>query len=105
MGRLNLRDRFEWDLSSDLTPEEFSRTLASDLGIGGEFVSMIAHSIHEQISKYKKEMRLDDSDNEREPLKSIFRSYEDAEEWCPVLEILTSEELEKIRLDQERDIR
>ncbi|CAG8544182.1 4033_t:CDS:10, partial [Diversispora eburnea] len=105
VGRLNLRDRFEWDLSSDLTPEEFSKTLASDLGIGGEFVSMIAHSIHEQILKYRKEMKLDDSDNEREPLKSIFRSYESAEEWCPVLEILTNEELEKIRIDQERDIR
>ncbi|RHZ81118.1 hypothetical protein Glove_123g151 [Diversispora epigaea] len=105
VGRLNLRDQFEWDLSSDLTPEEFSKTLASDLGIGGEFVSMIAHSIHEQILQYKKEMKLDDSDNEREPLKSIFRSYENAEEWCPVLEILTNEELEKIRIDQERDIR
>ncbi|CAG8530889.1 1999_t:CDS:2, partial [Acaulospora colombiana] len=105
VGKLNLRDRFEWDLSSDLTPEEFSKILVSDLGIGGEFVSVIAHSIHEQLLKYKKEMKPDDSDNEREPLKSVFRSFEDAEEWCPVLEILTSEELEKIRLDQERDIR
>ncbi|CAG8520111.1 13777_t:CDS:2 [Acaulospora morrowiae] len=105
VGKLNLRDRFEWDLSSDLTPEEFSKILVSDLGIGGEFVSVIAHSIHEQLLKHKKEIKPDDSDNEREPLKTVFRSFEDAEEWCPVLEILTSEELEKIRLDQERDIR
>lgn len=105
VGKLKLRDQFEWDLSSDLTPEEFSKILVSDLGIGGEFVTVIAHSIHEQLLKYKKEIKPDDSDDEQEPLKSIFRSFEDAEEWCPVLEILTSEELEKIRVDQERDIR
>ncbi|CAG8779726.1 13440_t:CDS:2, partial [Racocetra persica] len=70
VGRLNLRDRFEWDLSSDLTPEEFSKILVADLGIGGEFVTMIAHSIHEQILKYKKDIKSDDSDNESAPLKS-----------------------------------
>ncbi|CAG8473504.1 2052_t:CDS:2 [Diversispora eburnea] len=105
VGKLKLRDQFEWDLSSDLTPEEFSKILVSDLGIGGEFVTVISHSIHEQLLKYKKEIKPDDSDDEQEPLKSIFRSFEDVEEWCPVLEILTNEELEKIRLDQERDIR
>ncbi|GES78045.1 SWI/SNF-related matrix-associated actin-dependent regulator of chromatin subfamily B member 1 isoform X3 [Rhizophagus clarus] len=105
VGKLSLRDRFEWDLSSDLTPEEFSKTLASDLGIGGEFVTLIAHSIHEQLLKHKKEIKSDDSDNEHEPLKSVFRNIEDVDEWCPVLEILTEEELEKIRLDKERDIR
>lgn len=88
-----------------MTPEEFSKSLASDLGIGGEFVTLIAHSIHEQLLKHKKEIKSDDSDNEHEPLKSIFRNIEDADEWCPVLEILTEEELEKIRLDKERDIR
>ena len=77
----------------------------SDLGIGGEFVTLIAHSIHEQLLKYKKEIKSDDSDNEHEPLKSVFRNIEDVDEWCPVLEILTEEELEKIRLDKERDIR
>ncbi|CAG8500445.1 9369_t:CDS:2 [Racocetra fulgida] len=105
VGRLNLRDRFEWDLSSDLTPEEFSKILVADLGIGGEFVTMIAHSIHEQILKYKKDIKSDDSDNESAPLKSVFRAYEDADEWSPVLNLLSNEELEKIRLDQERDIR
>ncbi|CAG8495611.1 7442_t:CDS:2 [Funneliformis caledonium] len=105
VGKLSLRDRFEWDLSSDLTPEEFSKYLVSDLGIGGEFVTLIAHSIHEQLLKYKKEIKSDDSDNEHEPLKSVFRNIEDVDEWCPVLEILTEEELEKIRLDKERDIR
>ncbi|CAJ0644767.1 3058_t:CDS:2 [Entrophospora sp. SA101] len=79
--------------------------LAADLGIGGEFVTIIAHSIHEQLLKHKKDIRFFDSDNEQERITSAFRSIEDSEEWCPVLEILTTDELEKIRMDKERDIR
>ncbi|CAG8598836.1 10024_t:CDS:2 [Ambispora leptoticha] len=103
VGKLNLRDRFEWDLSSDLTPEEFSRLLTADLGVGGEFAPIIAFSIHEQLLRHKE--KLDDFDPESEPLKSAFRPFDEAEEWAPILETLTTEELEKIVLDKERSIR
>ncbi|KAI8846554.1 hypothetical protein BC829DRAFT_363404 [Chytridium lagenaria] len=52
-GTYSYRDRFEWDLSSSLSPEEFSRILASDLGLGGEFASLAAHAIHEQLLRGK----------------------------------------------------
>ncbi|CAO3567148.1 unnamed protein product [Mortierella alpina] len=104
VGGINLRDRFEWDVGSDLTPEEFSRQLAADLGIGGEFVSMIAHEIHEQLYRFKQD-RLLDRGFEPEPLFSGFRPTLEGEEWCPALETLNAEEYEKILEDRERSIR
>ncbi|KAG0366670.1 Chromatin structure remodeling complex protein sfh1 [Gamsiella multidivaricata] len=104
VGGINLRDRFEWDVGSDLTPEEFARQLAADLGIGGEFVSMIAHEIHEQLYRFKQD-RLLDRGFEPEPLYSGFRFADEGESWSPALETLTTEEYEKILEDRERSIR
>ncbi|KAG9296393.1 hypothetical protein G9A89_014985 [Geosiphon pyriformis] len=104
VGKMNLRDRFEWDLSSDLTPEEFSRLLTADLGVGGEFAPIIAFNIHEQLLRHKNEI-LNDSDTESEPLQSAFRALDEAEDWSPVLGTLTTEELEKLVLDKERSFR
>jgi len=58
IGKVNLRDRFEWDLANDSSaaPEVFSRQLASELGIGGEFVAIIAHAIREQLYRHKKQL-------------------------------------------------
>jgi SNF5 / SMARCB1 / INI1 len=42
-GRVHLRDRFEWDLASDASPEDFAKIMAQDLGLGGEFCALIAH--------------------------------------------------------------
>ncbi|KAF9365109.1 Chromatin structure remodeling complex protein sfh1 [Mortierella sp. NVP85] len=104
VGGTNLRDRFEWDVGSDLTPEEFARQLAADLGIGGEFVSMIAHEIHEQLFRFKQD-RLLDRGFESEPLFTGFRPIDEGDNWSPALETLTSEEYEKILEDKERSIR
>ncbi|KAF8925412.1 Chromatin structure remodeling complex protein sfh1 [Dissophora ornata] len=104
VGGINLRDRFEWDVGSDLTPEEFARQLAADLGIGGEFVAMIAHEIHEQLYRFKQD-RLLDRGFEAEPLYSGFRPTDEGENWSPALETLTAEEYEKILEYRERSIR
>ncbi|KAF9201388.1 Chromatin structure remodeling complex protein sfh1 [Haplosporangium sp. Z 27] len=104
VGGINLRDRFEWDVGSDLTPEEFAKQLTADLGIGGEFVSMIAHEIHEQLYRFKQD-RILDRGFETEPLYSGFRPTDDGENWAPALETLTTEEYEKILEDRERSIR
>ncbi|KAG0297708.1 hypothetical protein BGZ97_004244 [Linnemannia gamsii] len=104
VGGINLRDRFEWDVGSELTPEEFSRQLAADLGIGGEFVTMIAHEIHEQLYRFKQD-RLLDRGFEAEPLYSGFRHLEEAESWAPALETLTAEEYERVLEDRERSVR
>ncbi|KAF9109080.1 Chromatin structure remodeling complex protein sfh1 [Mortierella sp. AM989] len=104
VGGINLRDRFEWDVGSDLTPEEFSKQMAADLGIGGEFVSMIAHEIHEQLFRFKQD-RILDRGFEPEPLYTGFRPVDDAENWCPALETLTAEEYEKILEANDRSVR
>jgi hypothetical protein len=36
-------------------PEVFSRQLASELGVGGEYVAIISHAIREQLFLYKKQ--------------------------------------------------
>ncbi|KAF9934222.1 Chromatin structure remodeling complex protein sfh1 [Linnemannia zychae] len=104
VGGINLRDRFEWDVGSELTPEEFSRQLAADLGIGGEFVTVIAHEIHEQLYRFKQD-RLLDRGFEPEPLYSGFRHLDEAENWAPALETLTTEEYERVLEDRERSVR
>ncbi|KAI9594469.1 hypothetical protein BDF19DRAFT_444922 [Syncephalis fuscata] len=113
VGQLYLRDRFEWDLQSDTPPEAFARQLAADLGIGGEFLPLIAYSIREQLYRYRRDRLygsgagVDDDDVElaSEPLYTGFRTIDEAEAWSPVVELLTSEEVEKMVMDKERSTR
>lgn len=50
VGSLFLKDQFEWPLfEHSITPEEFASILSADLGISGEFLPLIAHSIREQV--------------------------------------------------------
>ncbi|KAH7885438.1 hypothetical protein F5I97DRAFT_1810951 [Phlebopus sp. FC_14] len=51
----HLLDHIEWDLLSTLTPERFSQQLCAELGLSGEAVPLIAHAIHEEIMKHKKD--------------------------------------------------
>ena len=39
-GVMHLTDCFEWDIQSDITPEQFAEVYASDLGLNGEFKSV-----------------------------------------------------------------
>ena len=51
----HLLDHIEWDLLSPLTPEEFSTKLCCELGLTGEAAPLIAHAIHEEIVKHKRD--------------------------------------------------
>ncbi|KAF8586301.1 SNF5-domain-containing protein [Ramaria rubella] len=51
----HLLDHIEWDLLSPLTPEAFARTLCADLGLSGESAPLIAHAIHEEILRHKRD--------------------------------------------------
>ena len=51
----HLVDHIEWDLFSPLTPETFAITLCADLGLAGEAVPLIAHAIHEELIKHKRD--------------------------------------------------
>ncbi|KAI8642764.1 hypothetical protein BD408DRAFT_415893 [Parasitella parasitica] len=113
IGKVNLRDKFEWDLNNVKTdaPEVFSRQLAADLGLGGEYVGIIAHGIRDQLLKHKKKMveefeRIDRRGFTAETiLESGYRKISDATKWAPKLEVLSNDELEKLLIAQERNIR
>jgi len=49
-------DHIEWDLLSPLTPEEFARKLCIEIGLGGEAVPLVAHAVHEELMKHKKDV-------------------------------------------------
>ena len=51
----HLMDHIEWDLLSPLTPETFSQKLCMELGLSGEAVPLIAHAVHEELIKHKKD--------------------------------------------------
>ncbi|KDQ62602.1 hypothetical protein JAAARDRAFT_66294 [Jaapia argillacea MUCL 33604] len=55
IGTHHLRDHIEWDLLSPLTPEAFSQKLCAELGLSGEAIPLVAHAIHEEILKHKKD--------------------------------------------------
>lgn len=38
IGNQNLTDTFEWDLNSEVTPEEFALSYCTELGLSGEFM-------------------------------------------------------------------
>ncbi|TFK24978.1 SNF5-domain-containing protein [Coprinopsis marcescibilis] len=51
----HLLDHIEWDLLSPLTPEEFARTLCKELGLTGEAIPLVAHAVHEELVKHKRD--------------------------------------------------
>lgn len=51
----HLMDHIEWDLLSPLTPEVFSQKLCMELGLSGEAVPLVAHAVHEELIKHKKD--------------------------------------------------
>lgn len=48
-------DHIEWDLLSPLTPEAFAHKLCIELGLSGEALPLIAHAVHEELMKHKKD--------------------------------------------------
>ncbi|KAJ2916119.1 hypothetical protein MD484_g4268, partial [Candolleomyces efflorescens] len=52
----HLVDHIEWDLLSPLTPEDFARKLCAELGLTGEAIPLIAHAVHEELVKHKKDV-------------------------------------------------
>ncbi|KAK4519109.1 uncharacterized protein ATC70_009340 [Mucor velutinosus] len=109
VGKVNYRDQIEWEMQNEKTnaPEVFSRQLASELGVGGEYVAIISHAIREQLLLHKKQYVDEFSiDGEiRTHLDSGFRSIEEAKQWAPHMDMLSNDELEKLLVAQERNIR
>ncbi|KAJ1310086.1 hypothetical protein OPQ81_006834 [Rhizoctonia solani] len=120
----HLHDHIEWDLSSPLTPEHFARVLCADTGLAGEAVPLVACALREALLKHTKDaleaglIGPGAYDGRSEPLgtsvrketgsetlRTIFRDWQDAEEYFPRLELLSAEELERRAMERERAIR
>jgi len=110
-------DRFEWSL---LHPpglaEEFAKLTCADLGLGGEWVSALAHSIYEAVLKLKKEFcenggvlnAYGEIDNDAALGAEAGWRYDPehlADQWEPKVEVLSKEEIEKREGDRERQLR
>ncbi|KAL9937396.1 hypothetical protein V8E36_003805 [Tilletia maclaganii] len=108
--RSTVKDRFEWDLCSGLTPEAFASQLCADLGLSGEAVGIISHAIREQLLVHRRAalelLRADELESRgARPLEDVWRDLEQAREFGPLLEPLAEEELEKIEMDAMRNSR
>ena len=140
----HLLDHIEWDLLSPLTPEQFALTLCADLGLSGEAVPLIAHAVHEELIKHKRDaiewgviggdqhtpMTEEQADRPRDrsglsllkdktglglgwgrtpkdgrgpkPLRSVWRDWEEAEQYKTRFEVLSAEEVERREIERER---
>ncbi|KAG9038798.1 Chromatin structure remodeling complex protein sfh1 [Tulasnella sp. JGI-2019a] len=128
LDNYHLVDHIEWDLCSSpsddprTTPEAFAKQLCADLGLRGESVAIIAHALHEEILKHKKDAvewgvlvggssgggaSVEDGGyrrNQRGPrrLKGVWRDWMEFRDYGPRMEVLTNEELERREVERER---
>ena len=107
-----LRDMFEWNLTTDLTPELFSKQLCADLGLSGEFYPAIAHGIHETTLRLKKEacegylpQYIDNKAAFGEEAGIRIDQEGLGGSWAPVLETLSREEMKSFDMDRDRQLR
>ncbi|RUS18968.1 hypothetical protein BC937DRAFT_88126, partial [Endogone sp. FLAS-F59071] len=119
VGNRSLIDQFEWDINcAKNDPEQFAEILATELGLGGEFKTAIAHSIREQIHVYVKSLLLIGHDFDGSPIQdddlrqsfmpavsNVIREEDAVENFTPVLIDLSDAEIDKIEKDRERDAR
>jgi SWI/SNF-related matrix-associated actin-dependent regulator of chromatin subfamily B protein 1 len=104
IGNHSLVDQFEWDLSEENnSPEDFSRKLCADLGLGGEFVTAVTYSVRGQLAWHSKNYVF--SENQMPSVETAFRNQGEAGMWSPFLETLTDAEMEKKMRDQDRNTR
>ncbi|KWU43646.1 SNF5-domain-containing protein, partial [Rhodotorula sp. JG-1b] len=117
LDSIQLVDQFEWDISDlNNSPEAFAEAFAAELGLTGEFVTAISHSIREQIDFYTRSLcilgyapgrGIADEELRRDflpPLQEPFRT-DTADDFTPALNQLAAEEVERHDREHEREIR
>ncbi len=123
-----LRDRIEWDLSSPLPPTLFASAYCTDLGLTGEAIPLIAHAIHDELLKHKRDaldLELFSASHPDEQAKwervgggprvnsrggarglvGVWRDWWEREEFGPVLVELSTEDMERRELERTREAR
>ncbi len=107
IGHVQLQDTFEWDvLARENDPEQFSRMLCRELGLGTEFTAAIAHAIREQLQDVWAGLAY----SQKSVLESIQPrvALREGEEWelpGPTVRVLTKEELEEVERREDRNAR
>ena len=114
------QDRFEWDMNqSDVTPEMFAKIVVSDLGLPLEFENAVSHALHEVIIRVKKRVIDGSFDNEIYNLHLVkgiifelgVRIFTESsiqngnDRWEPLVETLTSTEIERRENERVRNLR
>jgi SWI/SNF-related matrix-associated actin-dependent regulator of chromatin subfamily B protein 1 len=103
VDKVNLKDRFEWDIANpNNSPEDFARDMCREMGLNGEFCVRIAHQIRDQIILHQK-LGERDFKRTREHAKDWLRL--DDEGWEPKLEVLDADDLRKIERLKKRELR
>lgn len=105
IGRVVIRDQFEWDLNAtDNCPESFAAQLCAELGLSSEFVAHVAHAVREQLNELSE---LEDKRPSSAPLttKSVVRSVEEVAQWEPVVECLSVEDQIRLERKEKREAR
>lgn len=105
IGRVLIRDQFEWDLSSSKnSPEVFAEGLCADLGLGTDHVSTVAHSVREQLVEL---LEFQEKRQKCAVIKQdeVIRKGNDSTQWAPVVECLTVEEQERLERKERREAR
>lgn len=120
LDTLNLTDTIEWDLSDPHNnPENFAETLCVDLGLPGEFITAVAHSIREQVEAHIKSLSLVSHSLgmpiTNDELKSAFlppltapsavRSLHMVTDYTPELNTLSVDDQERQLAQRERESR
>ncbi|CDW57875.1 SWI:SNF matrix associated [Trichuris trichiura] len=104
IGNLSLVDQFEWDMSEpENNPEAFAVQLCTDLGLGGEFVPVVAYSIRGQLAWHQRTYAF--SEAQLPTVENPFRPSNEADSYSMFLETLTDAEMEKKIRDQDRNTR
>jgi len=130
ISTFHLLDHIEWDLAPattsssapQITPESFAQILCADMGLGGEAPALVAHAIHEEILKHKKDaiewgVLAGDAgmvgaqrgwgahavrSRGPRPLRGVWRDWNDTGEFGPRLEVMSAEEMERREIERER---
>lgn len=119
IGTIHLVDRVEWDLSSPLTPELFTSILVKDLGLSSSATPLIAHAIHEELYRHKRNcletglvgavgyehtgptFHGNKKFRGARQLEGVWREWAETVSFGPRIEILSLDEMD--RLEAERD--
>ena len=120
IGKATLTDQIEWDLNNPMNmAEEFARQMSRDLSLGPEFTTAIAHSIREQSQLFTRSLYatghpfdgrpVEDQELKDSflpsPLPSLFRPFQAAKEYTPMMWELSEADLERSELSISREER